>query len=217
MYCGHIMAAGFSTIQQNDIFIVLGPSHQYLIENPVIYPKGAWITPLGRIDVEEEVAHELLDVCEENYDIFLREHSIEVQIPFIQVINNDAKIIPIHVPNHNYNACENLAKKLFDLSKKYKFSVVASSDFSHYLPPSICKKIDDIAISYILSCDPYSFFEFAQNTTICGIGAITTLLIYEKLKNNRKGIMLARGHSGEIEPMESVVEYVSIGFEAKRK
>jgi len=209
IYCGNAMGAVYSTLKQNDIVVILAPSHRYFLEWNVIYDSGAWITPLGRIEISD-LAQELTDVCEINYKVFLEEHSIEVQLPFLQVVNPDCKIIPIHV-GMNYEACEKLGKKLYELSKKYNFSIVSSSDFSHYLPIEIANKIDNEALSFIISLDPYGFFEYAKNTSICGFHAITAQLIYQKQKGN-KPIVLHKSHSGEVEPMENVVTYIGVGF-----
>ena len=107
VFSGSLAAMVFSAIKKQngsaDTFVIFGAAHRYHGIEPVLYDKGAWLTPLGEIPIDEELAQEVLDsgLAEANPGAHTYEHSIEVQVPFVQHLFPDAKILPVLTPPAN--------------------------------------------------------------------------------------------------------------------
>jgi hypothetical protein len=209
--------AGFG---KPDVFIVVGPNH-YGIGAPVAVMKsGVWETPLGRIEIDSELAERITSYYKEVEDdpyAFSKEHSVEVQIPFIQYYFNDVKFVPIVMWRQTLSTARELGRAIAKAIKDYgkKVYVIASSDFNHYEPHDVTMKKDDIAISKILQLDEAGLFEVASkfDISICGIGPIAALIVAAKELGYSNVALLKHATSGDTSGYkDETVGYASVIF-----
>ncbi len=221
IYSGPIAAWGYLRVSQGippDTIIIVGPNHRGIGPEFSIFPEGVWETPLGEISIDDEVAQFLMDelsFLKPSEHAHRGEHSIEVQIPFLQYIwKKDFSIVPIVTYSYDLEYLALLGKAISKINKK-EILFIASSDFSHYVSSLAAEKVDKPMIEYILKIEPEIFLREAviNNVSICGVGAITSLLYY--LKSQKiKGRLLKYGNSGDITgDYAEVVAYASISFE----
>lgn len=160
--------------------IILGPNHTGYGEPIAVWPNGAWSTPLGSVEINEDIASELID----NEVIFgdtlahMYEHSIEVQLPLLQFSFSEFKFVPICMGDQSLLAVAELARRLRIVLEKYpRTLVIASSDFNHYDSHEITLEKDDLAIEKILEGDIKGLYEVIRkhNITMCGPGPVAVV------------------------------------------
>lgn len=223
VYSGAVAAWFFSKITKGN-YIIIGPNHYGLGYVYSIFPKGYWFTPLGKISVDENALEkfESLSFIREDVSAFVKEHSIEVQIPFLQYrFGNEFKILAIDVINDYPNnffleTAEKIAKIVYELVED-GWKLVVTSDFSHYVPQETAEKIDKILIDDIMNLDPKRLFldVIKFNATMCGFVPVA-IAMFLALKMDLKPIFYTYKTSGDVTgDYSSVVGYASIGFEEK--
>ncbi len=206
-----------------DTIVILGTNHTGLGALVSVYPAGQWITPLGRLIVDSELSRGIANNSKfAELDIYahVEEHSVEVQLPFIQYIFGDkVKIVPIVIGLHTPEVAEDLARAINDAAEAYSRDIViiASSDFNHYDPYEVTIRKDMKAIERILELDTDGFYKvfLEENISICGPGAIMTLMEYSKLVSggNAKAELLKHATSGDTGgDKAAVVGYAAIRF-----
>ena len=221
-YSGKGSAFAINSLKEADRFIVLGPNHTSLGRPFSILLDGEWETPLGKVRIDPELANALNNKCEfleEDSSAHMQEHSIEVQLPFLQHRFRKFSFVPICIMNPGYSEeflkrCEKLGKVIASLVKAGKVGIVASSDFSHYIPAEEAERIDKLAIEQILKLDLAGFFQLLEKeqASICGFGPIAVLMAAAK-ELGLKGRLLHSSNSGEAtKDFSSVVAYRAIGF-----
>lgn len=223
VYSGKVAAWGFKQIENLDYsrVILLGASHQSFFNHVAIFDQGFWETPLGKVAVDEDLAKEFLDKnIISDLSPHLREHSLELELIFLQKVLKDFKILPILVSQPTDEALENLAQKISQ-NLTGKTLLVVSSDLSHYPSWEIANQVDQKTITAILSGKKDLFEKTIEtqmragypglDTCACGREAIKiTLRVAEILQmNNFKKIKYA--NSGDITGEKSqVVGYTAI-------
>ncbi len=224
-FSGPVAAWVYSRIEKAN-YIILGPNHTGIGSNFALMKSGIWKTPLGEIVVDEKVAEKLLKECKIlEFDVMAheQEHSIEVQLPFLQHrFGNDFKIIPISISNQFADeslleSCKLIGKEIANVIKKQKekWIILASSDFSHYIPQDRAKKIDNYIIKAILKLNEKDFFARIneKNATVCGFGPIAIAIVAAKGLGAKKGELLKYSTSGDItKDFGAVVGYAAVIF-----
>ncbi|MEM5844382.1 MAG: MEMO1 family protein [Candidatus Aenigmatarchaeota archaeon] len=223
VYSGPVAAWVYSRLE-NANFIILGPNHSGMGSKFALMRSGIWKTPLGGVSIHESMAEKLLKECEIlEHDVLAHqyEHSIEVQLPFLQFrFGNDFKFVPICILNEFADdtlleGCRIIGKSIASLIKKEKekWCIIASSDFSHYIPQEIAEKIDLSLIKSIIKLDEKEFFEKIneKNASVCGFGPIAVAIVVAKEMKVKKMKLLKYATSGDVtEDYSSVVGYASI-------
>lgn len=202
--------------------IIIGPNHRGLGEEISIMPAGYWNTPLGSIEIDEKTVKKILandkkNIIKEDIQAHVFEHSIEVQLPFLQFIypNNTFKIIPICITNQKLRLMKYLADTIFGSIENTDCLFIASSDFTHYESQSNAKRKDISAIEKIINMDSDAFYENIKtnSASICGYGPIAVVMEICKKNGIEKGELLKYATSGDVYGMnEQVVGYASIIF-----
>lgn len=220
MYSGPIAAHGFYKIALDgkpDTIIILGPNHRGFGADVSIMINGKWETPLGELEIDKDMAENILNnskIIKVDNKAHQFEHSIEVQLPFIQYIfNKDVKIIPICMTRQDINTDIEIARSICASVVNKNILIIASSDFTHYEPQEYAQNIDKQAIDAILKFDPKKLYDiiYRQNLTMCGPGPITTMLITCKSLGAKKVELLKYATSGDITGMyNQVVGYASL-------
>ena len=224
MYSGPVAAHAYYYLASEgtpDTVIILGPNHTGLGSYVSIWPKGKWKTPLGEVEIDEKIAMDLVresEVIDIDEKAHLYEHSVEVQIPFLQYFfNSKIKIIPIIIMMQTPEISEFIAEGIYRVINKYKekdIVVIASSDLNHYEPHEKTIEKDNMAIEKILQLDYKGLFNVVEekDVTVCGFGPIMTVLILAR-KFNKKPYVLRHATSGDTSgDKSSVVGYLSVRF-----
>ncbi len=174
-----------------------------------------WRTPLGPTSVDLDLVRALsqgpVAVDEAAH---AHEHSIEVQLPFLEYVLPRPSFVPVQVPYGPLGFLEEVGGVVRDATDGRDVLLLASTDFSHYVPPAEAQRLDRLAIEAILARDPRALYEVVRRERIsmCGIAPTTALL--SALAGRRLEARLLRwGHSGEAEPMTTVVGYGALVLE----
>lgn len=221
IYSGSIAALGFSKLMKADTFILLGPNHTGL-GRLVAASKNNWITPLGEVKIDLELASNF--GCSLIFDEapHRNEHSIEVQLPFLQYLfGNDFKILPISMCLQDIGTARHLGTLIYNAIKSSgnkSIAIIASSDFTHFKDSETAKSDDLYIIEPILEMNVSKFYKriAERNVTTCGYGAVATMMVALKLFDaNARGNLLKYATSGEITgDNTSVVGYAAINVDS---
>jgi AmmeMemoRadiSam system protein B len=178
-YSAPVAAFSFGSLANSgryDYFVVVGPNHTGL-GSPVSIGSEDYLTPLGRAKIRRDAVEELQDdfIVVDNL-AHEQEHSVEVEIPFLQYIYGDVEIVPIVMMDQSLEAAEHLAARLKKLSGH--FTIVASSDLNHYLALAKLKRLDAFFSQAVLNRDTKAIYryEYSEEMSACGYGPIVTLL-----------------------------------------
>lgn len=232
VYSGAIASYSYFQLAENgfaDTFIILGPNHTGNGSGVSVITDGKWETPLGKIQINASLAENIsTGIIDKDETAHAFEHSIEVQLPFLQFIAKDRKFdfVPICMMMQDYETSFELGNILADAIKKSDKNIVliASSDFSHAgfnymsMPPrgekveDFAEKQDNLAISKILAMDPEGMINtvHSNNITMCGYGPVSAMLVAAKKLGATKAELLKYGNSCEVYPSTSCVGYGSL-------
>jgi AmmeMemoRadiSam system protein B len=185
IYSGPVAGAVFSSTILPGTVVILGPGHREIGPLFAIQAKGSWLTPLGESPIEAELASRIMDRCalvKEDEQAHLWEHSLEVQLPFIQYYRKDAAIVPICVSHETgYGELETLGRALAEAVRDSgrETLIVASTDMSHYVSQKTAEKKDMLAIRRILALDPAGLFETVteERISMCGFQPTAAALV----------------------------------------
>jgi len=223
-YSGPVAAHAYyeiSALSEEFTFIILGPNH-YGIGSPIAVPQSdEWETPLGKVEIDETLKHELVrgsNIIDIDDSAHWREHSIEVQLPFLQYVKKNFKVLPISMAYMEMGAAIDVAETIFKSINGRRVMVLASSDMTHYEPQASVNEKDRIAIDAITSLDVSRLYLVIsqKNITMCGYGPVAVLMHLSKLMGYTDVRLLKHSDSGEITgDRASVVGYASIGFYKK--
>jgi len=226
MYSGIVAAYGYKAIQgrQYDTVIIIAPSHTTYFRGISIWPRGNMRTPLGDIMVDELRCAELMQLDHSVQDIpeaFAREHSLEVQLPFLQRVLQGFKIVPLVMGDFDLADCERLSRNLKLIAKDSRTLIVASTDLSHYHPYTKAKEIDAVTIDCIRQLDVERLYQetLLKKAEACGAGPVLVALLYAREFGLKKAEILNYANSGDITGDRSaVVGYASVAIyrEAKK-
>jgi len=219
VYSGPVAGAVFSSVYLPDKYVILGPSHRGIEACLAIMKKGTWETPLGEVPIDSQLAEQIMHHSEgisEDHSAHLHEHSLEVQLPFIQFFKKNISIVPICIaPQASFEDLEDLglavAKGIKDV--KDEVMIVASTDMSHYIDQELARKKDFLAINKILKLDALGLFETVQreHISMCGFQPTTAALIASIELGAKKAELIKYQTSGDVTgDYREVVGYAGI-------
>ncbi|MCD6591287.1 MAG: AmmeMemoRadiSam system protein B [Candidatus Aenigmarchaeota archaeon] len=223
LYSGQTAAFATGSLAKKKTFVILGPNHTGLGAEFSLMLSGVWQTPLGYVEVDDSVSKHISEsgLVEDNSLAHLQEHSIEVQLPFLQYrFGNNFKFVPICVMNTDFSndfmeKCIALGKAVASVVKRKNAGLIVSSDFSHYLPSDVANKKDSEAVEMIMRLDISGFFNVLAKTSasICGFGPIAIGMQVAKDLGLKKVEIIHHSDSGDVTgDYSSVVSYYAIGF-----
>jgi len=219
MYSGWVAGKVYGSIIPPDTAIIIGTNHTGLGERISLFPGEAFITPLGEVSVDKEISEDLIKsvpLLSRDVMAHLHEHSIEVQVPFLQYINPKVKIVPICLSKLSLEEVKELGKGIAEVIKKHSdkyILIVGSSDFSHYVPHEVAKKKDLMAIREILKLSEEDFLKVIYEEKISACGYIPIAVTINTCKNlgASKAELVEYQTSGDIiKDYSSVVGYGGI-------
>jgi MEMO1 family protein len=185
MYSGHVAGAVYAALQIPPRCILLGPRHFPRGEAFAILAEGSWRTPFGNARIDSELAIECMRACPRLRDDFVaheREHSLEVQIPFLQQLVPDFQFVPIVLGVDRFPVLEELGHAIAQVVSAHapeRVLVIASTDMNHYENDAITRVKDERAIARILALDARGLYDTVRNEGIsmCGYAATTAMLV----------------------------------------
>ncbi|MBR9689436.1 MAG: AmmeMemoRadiSam system protein B [Candidatus Altiarchaeota archaeon] len=207
MYSGLAAASLFKTLKKTDTIVILGNDHYGNAIDISLHPYTHWETPLGKVPVDDDLA-ERLEVLNLPETESPNEHSIEVQIPFLQYLWDDIAILPITVPTVSLERLKEFGESL----RKLNATIIATTDFSHYVPRDVASQLDSVAIENIIASDTTGLERIVNDlgVSMCGLHPVLALMFaYPKMEKE----LLMYYTSGDVSgDNSSVVGYGSIGF-----
>jgi hypothetical protein len=219
IYSGPVAAYAYQAVAGKvyDTVVILAASHFFPFRGASVYPEGVFKTPLGDLDVDAAAAAELLEtggsLLAERLEYFDREHSLEVQLPFLQeVLKPGFKILPILTGDMSYEECVRLAKLLASLSSGRRMLIVASTDLSHYKTYGQAQDYDAHTIAFLEAFDTRDLWDAVADTgwNVCGIRPVVTAMEYAKQRGALNFSLLKYANSGDTAGDKSrVVGYLS--------
>jgi AmmeMemoRadiSam system protein B len=183
MYSGHVAGAVLGRLKLPQRFIILGPNHTGRGEPLAIMSRGGWATPLGEAQIDRALAAELVaefDLLTEDAEAHRTEHALEVELPFLQVLEPGFTFVPIAIGTHRIDVLSELGKAIARVIARQndQVLVIASSDMNHYATDPVTREKDALAIAPILARDPRALHELVvrKKISMCGLGPAVAML-----------------------------------------
>ncbi len=184
VYSGAVAGAVFGSVEIPDTVIILGPNHHGLGGPASLFPAGEWLTPLGSVTIESRLSELVLRssrILRSDSSAHRFEHSIEVQIPFLQYLRPEVQIVPICLSYLDYESCRALGTSLAQSIKTFgkHVLIVASTDMSHYEPDAVARNKDNLALKELLELYPEGLYTVVtgMGISMCGIIPATVMLV----------------------------------------
>jgi MEMO1 family protein len=206
IYSGPVAAHSFlhvSSLPDPDLIVVVAPNHYGIGSGISTFGAGEWETPLGRFRVDSKAAQDLADNAEIvtiDPDAHRLEHSLEVQLPFLQKIYGDrVPLLPVSLVFQDIDTAKALSAAIAKVVRGRKVVLVASSDLTHYEPAEVARKKDTALIDQILEMDLDGFYSTLErlDVTACGFGAIATIMETARSLGLRRAELLKYASSGD--------------------
>ena len=220
MYSGPIACNSIYAISNlsPEVFIIVGPNHWGIGVDVATMKDCKWETPIGSVEVDSKTAEEITNISEIiDTDFFShsKEHSLEVQIPILQQVFQNFKILPIALIDQTKETSTQIGKTIAKIAKKINCMIIGSSDFTHYESNEFAYEQDKALIHPILDLNVEEFYDVLNHRKVsaCGYGAIASTMVACKELGATKGKLLKYATSGDVTgDKSSVVGYGSIIF-----
>lgn len=219
MYSGHVAGAVYSSLRISPRCILLGPRHFPGGEPLAIVTEGSWATPLGEAQIDAPLAAELARACprlREDAVAHQREHSLEVQIPFLQqIVGENFRFVPVVLATDRFPVIEELGHAVAQVvsAQSEPVLVIASTDMNHYESDTITREKDHRAIERILALDPRGLYDTvrSEGITMCGYAATVAMLVAMRDLGAKEAQLIRYATSGDINgDRNNVVGYAGI-------
>ena len=220
VYSGHVAAHAYQHLAEDglvEVAIILAPNHHGLGADNAVWPEGGWETPLGNMPVAADVAAAILEatpLAHADPMAHLRDHAIEVQLPFLQLLYGAGlSIVPISMKRYELDAAIELGEAIATAMAGRNAVVIASCDFTHHEPASRARTQDERALEMIEHLDPAGLFRQVQThgITTCGYGPVAAMLAAARLMGAVSAQRLAYHTSGEVTgDYDRVVAYAAL-------
>ena len=217
IYSGQIAAHAYKLIRKEkyETVVVIGPSHRLAFHGVSVFGSGGYETPLGVVPVAEELAEKIKKSDKIIADIpaaHLQEHSVEIQLPFLQVALGDFSFLPLVMGDQDAHTCRKLAMAIYEVTRGKKILIVGSSDLSHFYNDLMAKKMDAIVLEYLRSDDADGLLQSLENGVVeaCGGGPMAVVMLAARMMKADKAYLLKYANSGDVTgDKSSVVGYAA--------
>jgi MEMO1 family protein len=218
IYSGSVSGAVFSRVKFKDTFVLIGPNHRGMGKPFSIMTEGSWKTPLGQARINSTMAEAILhesDTLKEDSLAHQYEHSLEVQVPFLQYFKQDVMIVPILLSQASPSVYEEIGRVVAMVMKRpgNEAVIVASSDMTHYEPHEKAREKDDKAIGAILDLDSAELVKRINHyhISMCGYAPAISLITAARELGAKKAELVKYQTSGDASgDFSSVVGYAGI-------
>lgn len=218
VYSGAVAGAVFSTISLPDTYIIIGPNHTGSGRPFSIMADGSWMTPLGEVKIDKELAADLLKrsrLLQDDVRAHSFEHSVEVQLPFIQFFKESFKFVPMVLSHADLAVYREIGNDIAESIKHLKKDavIIASSDMTHYEPQETAKAKDHEAIKAMLEMDEEKLLKKIDEIDIsmCGYAPASVMLAAAKKLGGKFAQLVKYQTSGDVSgDYSAVVGYAGI-------
>ena len=225
VYSGPVAAFAYKLVQDQefDDVIVIGPSHYHGFFGASVDTLAGRQTPLGKVDFDVAMARKIMKNDKGiSFDdsAHIQEHSTEIQIPFLQTVLKNFKVIEIIMGNHDYKSCEALSQAIVKAIAGKKVLIVASSDLSHYHPQKAAEELDNLVVEAVANYDPKGLSRklAIDSCEACGGGPIIVAMLVTKEMGATKAKPMVYATSGNITgDYSAVVGYLAAAFYKEEK
>jgi len=222
-YSGPVAAHSYYQLASAGFFesvVILGPNHTGLGSGVSTMTEGEWSTPLGNVPIDTEIAREIVDssdIVDVEDEAHRSEHSIEVQLPFLQYIYpRRFKFVPICMMLQDLKTSIEVGEAVAKAAEKHGAVVLASSDWTHYEPQEEAQSKDKQALDAALQMNEEKFQEVIEKRSVsaCGYGPVTAMIHAARVRGARRGRLLSYQTSGDVTGDKgAVVGYAAASFE----
>jgi AmmeMemoRadiSam system protein B len=221
IYSGPVAAYSYlqvSSLRKPALVVIIAPNHYGIGSGISTFREGEWETPLGRVKIDSDAARKIVDLTGiVDYDPLAHsvEHSLEVQLPFLQCIYDSFTFLPVSISFQDIKTAKELGTGIAELLKGMDAILIASSDLTHYEPATSAREKDLALLKKVEELDLHGFYTTLQQRHIsaCGYGAIAAVMEASRLLGFTRGNVLKYATSGETTgEMNSVVGYPSLKF-----
>ncbi len=218
VYSGHVAGAVYGRLELPRRFIILCPNHTGMGEPLAIMSEGVWETPLGSVQVDGELASALkqqFDLLRVDPLAHRAEHALEVQLPFLQVLQGEFTFVPITVGVGRLEILQALGEAMAQAAaaQAEKILIIASSDMNHYESDKITRMKDRRAIQKLLDLDPRGLHDVVtrEDVSMCGYGPAVAMLVAAKRLGAKSGQLIKYATSGDVSgDTDAVVGYAGV-------
>jgi AmmeMemoRadiSam system protein B len=222
MYSGPVAAHSYYNLASDgkpDTVVIFGPNHSGWGSGLAVMNEGIWRTPLGDVQIDEAAAAEILrksKIIDVDDSAHAHEHSIEVQLPFLQYLYNAAfKFVPICFLMQDLESCREVGQAVAEALKGKNAVIIASTDMTHYEPQERAEEKDRKALVSLETLDENTFYSVVDSyrITACGYGPVVALITAAKILGAKKGRVLCYNTSGDVTgDYSAVVGYASVAI-----
>lgn len=221
MYSGAVAGTVYASLDLPETFIILCPNHTGYGSDFDLWSQGDWLTPLGVARVDEELCEQLMrhfPRAVADGQAHRREHSLEVQLPFLQYLKKEISFVPLCIRPPGYEALEELGHAISEIvsASQRRILIIASSDMTHYESQASANQKDHLAIERMERLDPRGLYETVNRYAIsmCGYLPATVAMIAAKGLGVTSGRLVKYSTSGDVTgDHSSVVGYAGIIFQ----
>ncbi|MEW5807374.1 MAG: AmmeMemoRadiSam system protein B [Acidobacteriota bacterium] len=218
IYSGKVAGRIFSSVELPENFIILCPNHTGRGARASIMDYGTWETPLGKVKINSDLALLLKDnspTLEADSDAHIREHSLEVQLPFLQHLLDDFSFVPICLSTQSYRELTDIGEGIASSVREYEKPVliIVSSDMTHYEDANSAREKDMKAIRMIEEINPRGLYDTvrSEGITMCGYApAVSALEACCQLKAKRGKLVIYTTSGDTTGDYSSVVAYAGV-------
>ncbi len=218
VYSGPVAGAVYASLRIPATCVILCPNHTGQGAAAALDPSDAWRTPLGDVPVDRRLAEHLLALApslQEDAEAHRREHSLEVQLPFLQTLNPRVRIVPICIGEPSLALCREIGEAIVAVAADETEPplVLASSDMNHYESREVGARKDRMALARVEGLDPDGLFRtvLTESISMCGFLPATALLFAARKAGATRARVVARRDSGDqTGDTASVVGYAGV-------
>ena len=205
IYSGAVAGFLFGMVEIPRTVVILGPNHHGVGAPAALYPEGEWLTPLGGVPVNARLAaliRQKSPLVQEDTAAHQYEHSLEVQVPFLQHVQPDVSIVPLCLAFADFARCEALGKVIAKAITEVGEDVliVASSDMTHYESADDARRKDELAIHEVLQLNPEGLLNVCRTKriTMCGVVPSAVMLVAARELGATKALLERYATSGDV-------------------
>jgi MEMO1 family protein len=221
MFSGPVGAHAYATVagRRVDVVVLVGPSHFVAFDGVALYPDGAFATPLGEVPIDAGGARSLerFPVIHAMPSVHVREHSLEMQLPFLKRVLPDAAIVPLVMGHQRRETAYLLGDAIAAAVKGRRAILIASTDLSHYQNAATAATLDSRVIGQVQRFDPDGLMSLLEAFPehACGGGPTVAVMHAAKLLGATDARVLKYGDSGDVSgDKDAVVGYLAAAFGA---
>jgi hypothetical protein len=220
-YSGPVAAHSYfwlSSLPKPELVVVVGPNHYGIGSGISSFREGVWETPLGRVPIDSAASKKLVEltgIIDYDPEAHRREHSIEVQLPFLQALYGEFPFVPICLAFQDIDTAREIGKGIAELLRGRNAVLIASSDLTHYEPAATAREKDAALLQPVQALDIDGFYSTleSRHVTACGYGAIATVMEASRRLGFKRGELHKYANSGDTTgDYDAVVGYPSVSF-----